>query len=57
MRPLRRCPTTGTYTMKDVCEHGDKTIQAAPAKFSPEDKYGSYRRKAKEEQYKEKGWL
>ena len=35
--------------MKDVCPKcGAKTELAKPAKFSPEDKYAFYRRKAME---------
>lgn len=38
--------------MKDVCGCGNKAITPKPAKFSPDDKYGSYRRKAKLEMSK-----
>jgi len=35
--------------MKSVCSKcGEKTIITKPAKYSPSDKYGEYRRKAKE---------
>ena len=34
------------YTMKEEC-HGLRTKTAHPAKFSPDDKYGKYRRLAK----------
>ena len=34
---------------------GETTSEKKPAKWSPEDKYGSYRREAKKEQLKEKG--
>ena len=36
-----------------------KTIDVKPAKYSPEDKYGKYRREVKKEQLKEEGiiWL
>ncbi|MCX6711916.1 MAG: RNA-protein complex protein Nop10 [Candidatus Woesearchaeota archaeon] len=36
------------YTLKDTCSIcGKKTISTKPAKYSPEDKYGKYRRIAK----------
>ena len=33
--------------MKDVCACGGKALTPRPAKFSIDDKYGAYRRKAK----------
>jgi len=46
---LRRCPNCGMYTLRrDKCPYCGGTPGAAhPAKFSPEDPYGEYRRKAK----------
>lgn len=44
---LRKCPRCKTYTLKEVCKCGEKTASPHPPKFSPEDKYGAYRRKAK----------
>jgi len=46
---LRYCEHCKEYTMKQVCKCGNKTIQAAPPRFSPEDKYGKYRRILKKE--------
>jgi rRNA maturation protein Nop10 len=43
-----KCPKCSKYTMEDKCsECNIATINPKPAKFSNEDKYGSYRRKAK----------
>jgi H/ACA ribonucleoprotein complex subunit 3 len=43
---LRKCPSCGTYTLKDSCPvHNVPTTVPAPARFSPEDRYGSYRRR------------
>jgi len=47
MRSILKCENCGKYTMKDVCACGSKSLTPKPAKFSIEDKYGSYRRKAK----------
>jgi H/ACA ribonucleoprotein complex subunit 3 len=36
------------YTLKEICSIcGNKTKSTKPAKYSPEDKYGKYRRIAK----------
>jgi len=37
---------------KEICVCGSKSLTPKPAKFSIEDKYGSYRRKAKLEAFK-----
>ncbi|HME87292.1 MAG TPA: nucleolar RNA-binding Nop10p family protein [Candidatus Nanoarchaeia archaeon] len=43
------CTVCGTYTMKEI-HCSKKTHTPQPAKYSPEDKYGKYRRQAKKEQ-------
>jgi H/ACA ribonucleoprotein complex subunit 3 len=44
--------------MNTVCTKcKEKTIPMIPAKYSPEDPYGKYRREAKKEMLKEKGLL
>jgi len=45
---LRKCVTCKSYTLKEICPKcGKKTITPHPPRFSPEDKYGKYRRAAK----------
>lgn len=45
---MRRCAKCEAYTLKDTCpECGGKAGDPRPAKFSPEDHYGEYRRKLK----------
>lgn len=45
---MRKCPACGRYTLKDVCPAcGNPTVSAHPPRFSPEDKWGKYRREAK----------
>jgi H/ACA ribonucleoprotein complex subunit 3 len=45
---ILRCINCGSYTLKETCPKcGSKTITTKPAKFSPEDKYGKYRRQLK----------
>lgn len=54
MKEILKCGKCSTYTMKE--EHCDiKTATPKPAKWSPEDKYGKYRRESKREMLKKKG--
>ncbi|HIJ11633.1 TPA: RNA-protein complex protein Nop10 [Candidatus Woesearchaeota archaeon] len=55
MKHIHKCTLCSTYTMKETCSCGGKTVQPKPPKFSPEDKYGKYRRQVKKEELKEKG--
>jgi len=43
--------------MKETCGCGNRTLSAKPLKYTPNDKYLSYRRKIKAEEYKKRGWL
>jgi len=46
MKHINRCQKCNVYTMQE--EHcGQKTLNPKPPKYSPEDKYADYRRKAK----------
>jgi len=44
---LRKCKRCGIYTMKDICSCGNETIVPVPPRFSPQDRFGKYRRKLK----------
>jgi H/ACA ribonucleoprotein complex subunit 3 len=57
MKNILKCMDCGEYTMKDACVCGGKSLTPKPAKFSIEDKYGSYRRKAKLEAFKKEGYI
>jgi len=58
MKRILKCKKCNTYTLKDTCEKcNNKTITVAPPKYSPDDKYGKYRREVKLPQYKEQGLL
>ena len=53
-----KCPNCGRYTLKKVCPVcGSKTVSSKPPKYSPNDKYESYRRKMKEPERKRLGLL
>jgi len=42
------CKTCSEYTMKETCPRcGFRSVSPAPPRFSPEDRYGEYRRRMK----------
>jgi H/ACA ribonucleoprotein complex subunit 3 len=44
---MRKCIKCNQYTFKEICQKcNEKTISPLPPKFSPQDKFGVYRRKA-----------
>ena len=47
MKHILKCTKCNTYTMKEKCDCGSKAVTIVPAKYSPQDKYAEYRRKAK----------
>lgn len=53
MEPLLKCTGCGSYGLKKECPCGGKRVTPIPPKYSPEDRYGEYRRRAKEEIQKE----
>ncbi|HOE52474.1 MAG TPA: RNA-protein complex protein Nop10 [Methanomassiliicoccales archaeon] len=47
---LRLCEGCAEYTLKDTCPRcGAKTSLPIPPRYSPEDRYGEYRRRARQE--------
>lgn len=48
MKHILKCKGCGSYGLNSECECGEKRIECRPPKFSPIDKYGKYRRMAKE---------
>ncbi len=55
---IRKCPKCNIYVLDEKCPIcGERTIRPIPPKFSPEDKYGKYRRIIKRKILEEKGWL
>lgn len=44
---LRKCSLCGKYSLSEKCSCGGEALAAHPPKFSFEDKYAAYRRKAK----------
>lgn len=48
MVSILKCENCNSYGMSEKCSCGGKRVFCKPPKYSPEDKYASYRRKAKE---------
>ncbi|MGC9079401.1 MAG: RNA-protein complex protein Nop10 [Nanopusillaceae archaeon] len=58
MKEIRKCKNCKTYTFKEICPKcNNKTVRVIPPKFSPDDKWGDYRRKIKRKILYELGWL
>ncbi len=47
MSKILKCKSCNSYGMGKKCSCGGERDNPKPTKYSPEDKYGSYRRKAK----------
>lgn len=55
---ILKCGKCGKYTLKEKCPAcGEDTLQPIPAKYSPEDAYGKYRREVKKEKLEKEGLI
>ena len=52
---MRKCPECGKYSLNDRCECGSLNVTPLPAKYSPDDRYGEYRRAGIVKEYGENG--
>jgi H/ACA ribonucleoprotein complex subunit 3 len=44
---IRKCLNCKRYTLKEICQYcGNKTVYPHPPKYSPQDKFGKFRREA-----------
>ena len=57
MKHIFKCSSCGRYTMKETCDCGSNTIAPKPLKFTPDDKLSKYRRKAKLDEYANRGLI
>lgn len=57
MKHIFKCGNCNRHTMKEMCICGSRALLSIPLKYSPDDKFGSYRRKAKIHEYMDKGFL
>jgi len=48
MLHILKCMKCGTYTLKKRCSCNGEAVSPSPAKYSPDDRFAKYRRKAKE---------
>lgn len=55
MRHIFKCSKCSKYTMKESCDCGGNGIAARPLKYSADDRLAVYRRKAKAEDYRQRG--
>jgi H/ACA ribonucleoprotein complex subunit 3 len=49
MSEILKCTQCKKYTIYSECDCGGKALSNKPAKYSPDDKYSSYRLKYKKE--------
>jgi len=50
---ILQCPECKSFTIKSECETCKvSSVSIKPPKYSPEDKYGQYRRSIKEPEYR-----
>ena len=57
MKHILKCELCNSYTLKSTCKCTGSAKSPKPAKYSPEDKYGKYRREVKEKNWHEQGLL
>ncbi len=57
MKRIFKCTKCNKYTMKETCDCGNKTLLSRPLKYTPNDKFAVYRRKAKLGEYARRGLL
>ncbi len=55
MKHLFKCAKCNKYTMKESCDCGSKTMNPKPLKYSIDDKFAGYKRKAKLDEYAVRG--
>jgi len=48
MQHILKCQRCGKYTLSEKCECGGKSVGVIPVRFSVDDRFAKYRRKAKE---------
>jgi len=57
MEHIYLCSACMKYTLENSCPQCHQTaVLARPPKYSPEDKYASYRRLARQEELEKKGF-
>jgi len=57
MKHILKCDNCKKYTMKETCDCGSKATVPIPMKYNPDDKFSSYRRRAKLKDYANRGLI
>lgn len=57
MRHIFKCIKCNKYTMKETCSCGSTAMNPKPLKYSPDDKFAEYKRKAKFDEYAKRGLI
>lgn len=57
MNKILYCPTCKKYTLNETCSCGEKSVVRKPPRYSPDDRMGSYRRKARKDDLIKRGML
>ena len=57
MKHIFKCGNCNKYTMKEICSCGSKTLLSRTLKYSPGNNLSAYRRKAKIQEYIDRGLL
>ena len=55
MKHILLCPACMQWTMHETHSCSTTSLSTKPPKYSPEDKYGEYRRQTKKESWKSRG--
>ena len=57
MHRIKYCPSCKEYTLEETCKCGEKSIEKAPPKYSPENKMAVYRQKMRKSLLEKEGLL
>ena len=57
MKEILQCTVCREFTLKEICKCGGSAISIKPPKYSPDYKYGGYRREVKESERKKQDLL
>ena len=57
MQHILLCQKCNKYTLQQKCSCGEKPVLVIPMKYTPNDKYASYRREALKPERQKKGLL
>ena len=56
-KQILKCQRCGAYTLNEICKCGGRAVTVRPLRYSPQDPYAEYRRKAKESERRQQGLI